>query len=98
MSGAIEQAAARGIFIGAICAAPSLLQKAGLLDGRKFTCYPGCENPRLGGSFTGEPVEISDNIVTSRGAGTALLFGRALTEVLMGAAAAQKVYCDIKAV
>ena len=32
-----------GIFVGAICAAPSILGKRGLLNGRKATAYPGCE-------------------------------------------------------
>ncbi|HNX14353.1 MAG TPA: DJ-1/PfpI family protein [Oscillospiraceae bacterium] len=87
---AVETAIQNNIWIGAICAAPSLLQQRGYLDGKNFTCYPDCQNDSLGGHYTGNPVEISGKIITAKGAGAALMFGKALTAALCGVAAAEK--------
>ncbi len=73
-----------GKICAAICAAPVVLDKAGIIGGRKVTGYPGCEslsgNPDL--HFTGNPAEISGNLVTGRGPGAAFAFGAALAEAL----------------
>jgi len=87
---AVETAIKHNIWIGAICAAPSLLQQRGYLDGKNFTCYPGCQNDALGGNYTGNPVEISEKIITAKGAGASLLFGKALVSALYGDEAAEK--------
>lgn len=87
---AVETAIRNQIWIGAICAAPSLLQQRGYLDGKNFTCYPGCQDDSLGGSYTGNPVEIAGRIITAKGAGASLLFGKALVSALYGEAAAEK--------
>ena len=57
--------------IGAICAAPSIIGKLGLLKGKKATCFPGFEQFLEGAMFTGDLVNIDDNIVTAKGAGAA---------------------------
>ena len=88
----LREAVETGVQLAAICAAPSILQRQGLLDGLRFTCYPGCENPELGGQYTGAPVECDGRVITSRGAGTALLFGRALAAALCGEEKADKAY------
>ena len=49
--------------IGAICAAPSIIGKLGLLKGKKATCFPGFEQFLEGAMFTGDLVNIDDNIV-----------------------------------
>ncbi len=87
---AVETAIRNHIWIGAICAAPSLLQQRGYLDGKNFTCYPGCQNDALGGNYTGNPVEIAGKIITAKGAGASMLFGKALVTALYGEAAAEK--------
>ena len=71
-------------FIGAICAAPSILGHKGLLEGKKATCYPGFEKDLLGAEFTGEKVVQDGKIITSRGAGACLEFGLKLVEALKG--------------
>jgi 4-methyl-5(b-hydroxyethyl)-thiazole monophosphate biosynthesis len=77
--------------IAAICAAPSVFGMLGFLEGRRAVCYAGRE-PELKGAFTGEnPVETDGNVITSRSAATALLFGFALLEALAGGAAADTV-------
>ena len=58
-------------WILAICAAPLVLSKAGLLVDRTVTCFPGCEEELVCNKFVEDRVVVDDNIVTSRGAGTA---------------------------
>ena len=64
--------------------APPLLERAGLLEGRKFTCFPGVEEQIASGDHQTDLVVVDDNIVTSRGAGTALAFAYALVDLLGG--------------
>ncbi|MBP3857417.1 MAG: DJ-1/PfpI family protein [Ruminiclostridium sp.] len=87
----IDYCAANGKYIGAICAAPSILGKKGLLKGRKATCFPGFEEFLEGADFTGGPVEHDGNIITARGAGVAVEFGLKLVEVLSGKPASDKI-------
>lgn len=78
-------------YIGAICAAPSVLGKYGMLDGRKATSYPGFEEQLKGAEYTTEPVAVSDFVITSRGLGTAIDFALALIEVLVGEEKAKEI-------
>lgn len=68
--------------VAAICAAPWILEASQVLNGRKFTCYPGCENKINSGEFTGHDVEVDGQLITSRGVGTALAFSFQLLEEL----------------
>lgn len=68
----------KGKKIAAICAAPTVLGAAGLLKGRKATCYPGCEDGLTGAEVLTDRVVIDGNITTSRGVGTAIPFGLSL--------------------
>ena len=77
--------------IGAICAAPSIIGKLGLLKGKKATCFPGFEQFLEGAMFTGDLVNIDENIVTARGAGAAIDFGLALGALLCGEEKAEKI-------
>lgn len=77
-----------GALVGAICAGPLALSAAGLLEGRRFTIYPGNEDKVEGGTWTGADVEEDDRVITSRGPGTALAFALHLAERLAGASAA----------
>ena len=52
--------------IAAICAAPTVLGKLGLLNGRKAICYPGMEDGLTGAEVTVEPVVTDGNITTQR--------------------------------
>ncbi|MBP8131805.1 MAG: DJ-1/PfpI family protein [Candidatus Hydrogenedentes bacterium] len=76
-----------GKFAGAICAAPRVLAKAGLLDGKKATAYPGFIDggafPRL--RYTGSAVERDGRIITGRGPGTAMDFALEIIETLTDA-------------
>ena len=83
----------KGKLVSAICAAPALvLSAAGVLKGRKFTCYPGMESQAgKEGTFTEDRVVEDGNLITSRGAGTAAEFSAALIGRLAGAEKAQAV-------
>ncbi len=82
----VRTMAIKGKLIGAICAAPMILGKAGLLEGLKFTAYPGVIDmnhfPRS--TYTGKSVESDKGIMTSRGPGTAMDFALAILETLEG--------------
>ena len=71
-----------GMPIGAICAAPSILGKRGLLEGQKATCFEGFESQLTGAKITNLPVVVSDKFITARGAGVALEFAVTLVETL----------------
>lgn len=79
---------AKGGLCGAICAAPTVLGTAGILKGRRATCFPG-EETKLGGAvFTGSVVEVDGMIVTGKAAGSAISFALAIVAVLSGKDAA----------
>lgn len=84
-------------YVAAICAAPTVLAKLGLLEGRKATCYPGMEAELGGAVVCDAPVVRDGNRITGRAAGSAQDFGLALVEVLCGTEAMQKVACGIVA-
>ena len=87
--------AAAGKPVAAICAAPLVLMDAGLLEGRRFTAYQSVR-AELGGGLD-ERVVVDGNLITSRGAGTALDFALVLVARLAGQAAADRVAQEIMA-
>ena len=64
-----------GGLVCAICAAPTVFGKLGLLEDKKAICYPGMEDQLTGARVTYEPAVRDGNIITSRGMGTAIDFG-----------------------
>ena len=77
-------------FVAAICAAPSVLGHLGLLEGKKAVCYPGFEDELKGAEVLKETVVFDNNIITSRGMGTAMDFGLKLVELLADKNTAQQ--------
>ncbi|EOT26806.1 DJ-1 family protein [Eubacterium sp. 14-2] len=75
----IKSFAEQGKLVAAICAAPSFLGQAGILEGKKAACYPGFEDKLTGAEVTFEEVAEDGNVITSRGMGTAIPFGLRLT-------------------
>ena len=74
-----------GKYVAAICAAPSVLIKAGVLQGRKATVSPsGKAQVAACAEFSEDRVVVDKNLITSRSPGTALEFALKLVEVLMG--------------
>ena len=74
----------KGILIAAICAAPMVFGRIGLLEGRKATCYPGCEGELYGATYTASSVDQDGNIITGCGPGVSFDFGFAIVERLCG--------------
>ena len=77
----IKSVTERGGRLAAICAAPLVFGRRGLLDGRRATCYPGFEPELRGAICTGDAVVTDGNITTSRGMGTALAFAKELVSL-----------------
>ncbi len=74
----------RGGLLAAICAAPTVLAKYGLLEGKRATAFPGFESKLTGAKVETDRVVTDGNIVTSRGPGTAIPFSLALVSRLVG--------------
>lgn len=96
----IRQAAADPhIWLAAICAAPTLLARAGLLPaGVHAVCYPGMEGDLTAAGVIpvmDRPVVVQDRLITGRAAGSAFDFGLAIVEILAGTAKADQVRAGI---
>ncbi len=80
-----------GRLLAAICAAPTVLLDAGVLQGKSYTCHPsvGAELPAR---LAAERVVEDGLVVTSRGAGTALDFSLALVARLRSSEVAQSIH------
>ncbi|NLC67075.1 MAG: DJ-1/PfpI family protein [Clostridium sp.] len=68
--------------MAAICAGPIALEAAGILKGEKGTSFPGFEDQLSYDKYVKEPVVVSGNIITSRGAGTSMELGFVILEEL----------------
>lgn len=82
----LQSTVEKGGDVGAICAAPKALIKAGLLDDKQATGYPGIidKAPASGMTYIDQPVVVDGSIITSRGPGTAIDFALTLIERLQG--------------
>jgi protein deglycase len=72
----------------AICAAPQLLDRAGVLEGKNYTCFPGTEI--RSGIHHDERIVIDGNIITSQGVGTSLDAAIKLVEIIVSKAESEK--------
>jgi len=90
----VKKQAARGGWVAAICAAPTVLHDAGLLSGRRYTAHFSVAG-ELGSILEAERVVVDAPIITSRGAGTALDFGLELVGRLVSPEAAREVRASI---
>ena len=77
---------AKGKRIAAICAAPSILGRLGILSGRKAMCFPGFEEYLQDAQIVDAPERVvtDGNITTSRGMGTSVDLGLELVKLLCG--------------
>lgn len=81
--------------LGAICAAPSILGKLGLLNGKEAICFPGFEDQLIGAKLSNKKVVRDGNIVTAKAAGVAVEFALKLVEILKGKSASDQVAASI---
>ena len=88
----IKICAEKKLLIAAICAAPSILGKLGILSGKDTCCFPDTEIEKclVGAKINNKNVNICENIITSKGPGTAFQFAFSIVEYLRGTQVSQK--------
>lgn len=91
----IKEFDAAGKMLSAICAAPTVYGKMGLLSDKKACCYPGCEVGLKGADVQTTEVTKDGHFITSRGMGTAIPFGLAIIEHFQGEKAAKEMAAKI---
>ena len=77
--------------IAAICAAPLVLGRLGILKGKKATCYPGFEDELKGAVLSELPTVTDKNIITGAGMGASFALGIAAIELLCGKETADRI-------
>ncbi|MBQ7671389.1 MAG: DJ-1/PfpI family protein [Clostridia bacterium] len=93
----IKRAVADDAYLCAICAAPMILGKRGLLSGRDATCYPGFETYLEGAKYYEASVVVDGNFVTSDGMGSALDFALQIVALLKSDGESEKLAESVRA-
>ena len=94
--GLVQRCADRGAYIAAICAAPTILARLGLLDRRKAVVYPGMEDQMLSAVVQpGKAVVVDGHLITGEAAGSAFDFGLKLVETLTDKETAEAVRAGV---
>jgi 4-methyl-5(b-hydroxyethyl)-thiazole monophosphate biosynthesis len=81
----VQRMNASGRFVGAVCAAPKVLVRSGVLNGKTATAYPGVLQAEQHSMISGDAVTRDGHVITSRSAGTVMDFALELIEALTGA-------------
>jgi 4-methyl-5(b-hydroxyethyl)-thiazole monophosphate biosynthesis len=84
------------VYLGAVCAGPSVLGRLGLLKGYHATCYPGFEDQLKGADYTGEGICVDRHIVTGIGLGFCVDLGLRLLAILEGQDVSDKIKAKIQ--
>jgi len=87
----IREFAQVGKILGSLCAGPTVLQEAGVLDGRTYTSHPSVREELTAGTWENLPVVCDDTLITSQAPGTAMAFGLKLIELLVSPEMADQV-------
>ena len=82
--GAVQSFAEAGKLVAAICAAPTVPGRMGLLKGKRATCYPGCEGDLEGADYADTETVTDGNFVTGSSLGAAIPFALAVIAWLDG--------------
>ncbi len=93
----LERQAAEGRWIAAICAAPLVLDRAGLLVERRFTIHPGSAAELRTAQPVGGRVVVDGRLITGIAAGATLEFALEIVRLMLGTDAAEKVNCGLLA-
>ena len=93
----LKAQAVAGRWVAALCAAPKVLAKAGLIKDKRITHFPGAltSTEQQGATVTDNPVEVDGKLITGRSPGTAMDFALMLIEQLSGAELRQKIEADL---
>lgn len=79
---AVRRQYERGKLVAGVCAGPWVLGKAGVLNGKTATCYPGFEQYMTGANITGRLVERDGNVITGNSCMAAMPYGFLLLNIL----------------
>ena len=93
---AIDYCAQNNKILSAICAAPFILGRKGVLKGKKATCFPGFENELSGATIVDAGIVTDGLIVTAKGAGVAWEFGAAICSLITGEGKATEILRGIQ--
>ncbi|MCR5089477.1 MAG: DJ-1/PfpI family protein [Oscillospiraceae bacterium] len=93
--GLLQKYSSEGKLTAAICAAPTVLATAGLLNGKNAVCYPGMEKQLSAANVMKEPAVTDGTVITGRGVGTAISFALEIVRYYNGEAASQKLAKEI---
>lgn len=86
----------RGRAIAAICAGPIVLEKAGILEGKSATSYPGFDEELASiKEYREDRIVVDENIITSRGPALAVLLALELIELIKGKGKRDEIAGDI---
>ena len=88
---AVRKAWEEGKYTAAICAGPTVLADLGITDGKRATCYPGCEGQMGSAIMVNEAAVTDGKLITGTSAGCAIPFGLALIAALKGQAEADRI-------
>ena len=91
----LKKTSSCGGYIAAICAAPMVLGRRGLLSGRNAVCYPGFEKELRGARISEKKVVVDDKVITAAGMGVALEFALTLVRVLKGEEASEAIRASV---
>ena len=81
----------QGLYTAAICAGPTILADLGITDGKRATCYPGCEE-QMGSAIMADAAAVTDGtVITGTSAGCAIPFGLELIRALKDEQTARKI-------
>ena len=93
---ALRAGSRNGAFLCAICAAPLVLGKRGLLEGKNAVCFPGFEEYLVGATVSETETVVRDgNIITAKGMGVAFEFGLELVKALKDDGTAEKIKASV---
>lgn len=93
---AVSFCVSRDLYVCAICAAPSILGRMGVLMGKYATCYPGFEDELLSAKLSTDKVVVDGKIITAKGAGVALDFGFKIVEQIEGEVKAERIAASMQ--
>lgn len=96
VNSAVDYCIENNLLIGAICAAPVILGRRGLLKGKNAVCFPGFEDELIDANISTKPCCVDANIITAKGAGCVFHFAHSLIEYIADRAVADNIINQIQ--
>lgn len=93
---AVRHCFENGKMTAAICAAPLILGRLGILEGKRAVCFPGFESELVGAALCKTCAQTDGTVITAKGAGAVFEFSHAIISLLKDGSVADKVLADIQ--